>query len=494
MSVTPFSSRRTLVPTSFKSDIPPRSVKRSRNLDICAKLTTIQEGRKDVIGLSLNKPITIGRNPDRCSYVVADTSVSGVHCTIFAVRSQHGGVIVSCQDISKNGIFLNAQRIKKTSVILMDNDLLKLPDSITFMCTHVWKDSVPVDRFSVVDPPPQALRRSTHKHIGRYTVSGQCLGSGSFATVHLAFSSHRRCQVACKSITIKSKKDSEKELDQVMKETRILMGLNHPNINRIYDSEEDPDSKYFHIFLQLCTGGDLFTYINSYGERYERMEEQEVKYIMYQLLLGLKYLHSQHISHRDLKPENILLYAPGPYPRIQIADFGLARPKAWQETFNVCGTVSYLPPEGVLALDQKHLGYVGMPSDCWSAGIILYIMLSGSHPFDYDAPCDSRASRILHSVGSEYHSEESELLANCFRSEAQLKERIIDGQVEFHPSIWHDLHEAKTLILLLLIHDPLKRAKVADALKSLWITKDLNMLENAYRARITASISPAEKL
>ena len=59
------------------------------------------------------------------------------------------------------------------------------------------------------------------------------------------------------------------------------------------------------------------------------------------------------------KPENILLYSPGPYPRIQIADFGLARPNAHQETLNVCGTVSYLPPEGILALDYKHLGYVG---------------------------------------------------------------------------------------------------------------------------------------
>ena len=71
-----------------------------------------------------------------------------------------------------------------------------------------------------------------------------------------------------------------------------------------------------------------------------------------------------------------MLCTPGPYPRVQIADFGLARDKAYQETRNVCGTVSYLPPEGVLALDKKELGYLGMPSDCWSAGVILYIMLS----------------------------------------------------------------------------------------------------------------------
>jgi len=68
--------------------------------------------------------------------------------------------------------------------------------------------------------------------------------------------------------------------------------------------------------------------------------------------------------------------SPGPYPCIQIADFGLARPQGYQETLNVCGTVSYLPPEGILALDNKHLGYVGMSADCWSAGVILFVMLS----------------------------------------------------------------------------------------------------------------------
>lgn len=76
------------------------------------------------------------------------------------------------------------------------------------------------------------------------------------------------------------------------------------------------------------------------------------------------------------KPENLLLYCPGPYPRILIADFGLARPNAYQETLNVCGTVQYLPPEGILAMDNRRLGYVGMPADCWSAGVILFVMLT----------------------------------------------------------------------------------------------------------------------
>lgn len=82
------------------------------------------------------------------------------------------------------------------------------------------------------------------------------------------------------------------------------------------------------------------------------------------------------------QPENILLHSPGPYPHIQIADFGLARPRAYEETLHVCGTISYLPPEGVRALENKHLGYVGMPADCWSAGIVIFAMLTYAISFE----------------------------------------------------------------------------------------------------------------
>jgi len=68
-------------------------------------------------------------------------------------------------------------------------------------------------------------------------------------------------------------------------------------------------------------------------------------------------LDPQIADTTGLQPENILLYRPGPYPRILIADFGLAQPDSYQEIFNVSGTVPYLPPEAILALDNKHLGY-----------------------------------------------------------------------------------------------------------------------------------------
>ena len=161
---------------------------------------------------------------------------------------------------------------------------------------------------------------------------------------------------------------------------------------------------------------------------------------MFQILNGLKYLHDRLISHRGMtffpthwievmityftfrykglfhllnilllltfsKPENILLCSPGAYPKVQIADFGLARPKAYQETMNVCGTVAYLPPEGILALDRSDLGYVGMPADCWSAGIILYSMLTcvNSQNFFPIGIAESYINRWLFFKGEHIH-------------------------------------------------------------------------------------------
>ncbi|TFK77273.1 kinase-like protein [Pluteus cervinus] len=421
--------------------------------------------------LSLNKPAIIGRNPDLCSYMVAGNQVSGIHCKIYAARSPTGGIVVSCQDLSRNGILLNGQPIRKTAVILLDGDVFELPDSQAFTCVHLRKQ--PREKQTIFDatPPPDRAQKT----VGRYIVTSQCLGTGSFATVHLAMDPSKHRQVACKSIKIKR----HTEIPQVMKEVRILMTLRHPNINQIYDMEDQ--KQFIHIFLQLCTGGDLFSYITSHTASHGSLCEAEAKYTMFQLLQGLQYLHSKMISHRDLKPENILLYTPEPYPRILIADFGLARPNAYQETFNVCGTVSYLPPEGVMALDNKHLGYVGMPADCWSAGVILYVMLCGAHPFDNEPdPTQSWVSHIQESKGTQYSQKYCQI-------EDKLKERIVDGSVMFSRQLWDNLYEAKSLVRKLLVHDPQHRATVYSALASSWIVSELAELEELYQSRVADS-------
>ncbi|KAJ7071203.1 kinase-like protein [Mycena amicta] len=449
---------------------------------ICAKLVklvTCNNGRREAIVLRVDKPVRVGRHPGS-DYILTSPFNSLHHCTLFAVPSQNGGVIVSCQDYSRNGILLNGYRIvEKSSVILMNGDKLQLPDGQIFVCHHIWKDRR--ERIDLFEPTPPILQPAKMMQISNFLISSQKLGSGSFATVHLAFDTSNDSiyrQVACK--TIRKKKGCD--MRQVFKEISILHELDHPNINKILATEQD--GEFMFIFLQLCTGGDLFTYITTNVEKNRRLCEAESKFIMYQILVGLHYLHTRSIAHRDLKPENILLYAPGPYPRIVIADFGLARPHSYEETLNVCGTVSYLPPEGIAALDQGHLTYTGMPSDCWSAGVILYIMICSSHPFDND--CSSFDSSLdWHSHMRASHA--SHVSENYHLTERRLKERILRGVIDYLPYYWKDLPDAKELVSNLLVHDYSQRATVKDALHSFWIMSECELLKQTYEQRCSLS-------
>ncbi|KAJ7794209.1 kinase-like domain-containing protein, partial [Mycena olivaceomarginata] len=147
----------------------------------------------------------------------------------------------------------------------------------------------------------------------------------------------------------------------------------HPNIIQFYDMAHNED--YFLLFFQL-QHASLRQYIDSHI----LLHELEAKCIMWQILHGIRYLHSLDIAHCDLKPENILLTfaSSRPYPAICIADFDMA---FYENTINdeypgVCGTISYLPPEAILALDYKDLTYRRKSADRWSAGVVLFILLS----------------------------------------------------------------------------------------------------------------------
>ncbi|KAN0100468.1 kinase-like protein [Tylopilus felleus] len=475
------------------------SVATSSSPDVCASLlTTTSDGRTEALVLSIGNPITIGRNPKLCSYVIPDIVVSSLHCKIYAqvqiyyrilytslllssVRSGVGGIIISCQDLSTNGILINGHKIRKTSSILMHGDTLKIPASQSFQCV-LNSRHLPATRPHNVLSQPHAF-----KDLGRYRITSHCLGTGSYASVHLALDTSAHRQVACKIIRRKGGNDLKKET----KEATLLTSLHHPNINRVYAF--DYDSQFLYIMLQLSTGGDLFTYITNHPRH--RLCEGEAKYITYQMFKGLQYLHDKMISHRGKlalasspsSPENILLHSPGPYPHIQIADFGLARPRAYEETLHVCGTISYLPPEGVRALENKHLGYVGMPADCWSAGIVIFAMLTGSHPFDYGDPRDLRDDDAIPSVQDSKIKDNEDLMGfsqHSYMQDELTKQRILDGTIYFCEHIWASLRNAKNLVNHLLIPDPKKRATVYAALKSFWITSDLADLERAYRERI----------
>ncbi|KIK07472.1 hypothetical protein K443DRAFT_87075, partial [Laccaria amethystina LaAM-08-1] len=113
---------------------------------------------------------------------------------------------------------------------------------------------------------------------------------------------------------------------------------------------------------------------------------------------------------------------------------------------------------------------------------------SGSHPFDTE-PVTTQSSNWLSyaaaSDGNQNYSQFSD--GNGSHTDSKLKERIVDGEVEFCHIPWHDLPDAKALVKSLLVHNPLQRATVRDALKSRWIDSEIEDLDALYRTRIEVS-------
>ena len=137
------------------------------------------------------------------------------------------------------------------------------------------------------------------------------------------------------------------------------------------------------IIMEYAAGGDLsgqFSKDNESGN----LVEHHVKIQFYQIAHAVAFLHSKNVCHRDLKLENILLLESGPTCRIKVTDFGLS--KKWSsinilETF--VGTPNYMAHEVIQGAGEPlwNIRPYSCKSDCWSLGVILYVLLSGRQPF-----------------------------------------------------------------------------------------------------------------
>ncbi|CAF2175964.1 hypothetical protein HID58_026696 [Brassica napus] len=204
--------------------------------------------------------------------------------------------------------------------------------------------------------------------VGDYEL-GRRLGSGSFAVVWLAKHRSSGLEVAIKEID--KKKLNPKVRDSLLKEISILRTIDHPNIIRLHEAIETGDRIF--LVLEYCSGGDLAEYINLHG----KVSEPVAKHFMRQLALGLQALQEKHCIHRDLKPQNLLLSSKEVTPLLKIGDFGFARsltPEAMAETF--CGSPLYMAPE--IIRNRKY----DAKADLWSAGAILFQLVTGKPPFD----------------------------------------------------------------------------------------------------------------
>lgn len=197
------------------------------------------------------------------------------------------------------------------------------------------------------------------------------IGEGGMANVYLAHDKILDRDVAIKVLR-GDLENNEKFIRRFQREAKSVSDLSHPNIVEVYDVGEEDGQHY--IVMEYIDGKTLKQLIQKRGA----LTVTEVIDIMSQLTDGLAQAHDAYIIHRDIKPQNIMILDNG---MIKITDFGIAMSmNATQltQTNSVMGSVHYLPPE------QASGKGATTKSDIYSAGILMYELLTGSVPFKGD--------------------------------------------------------------------------------------------------------------
>ncbi|XP_034719273.1 calcium/calmodulin-dependent protein kinase type 1D isoform X3 [Etheostoma cragini] len=266
----------------------------------------------------------------------------------------------------------------------------------------------------------------------------EVLGTGAFSEVVLAQEKLTGRMFAVKCIPKKALKGKESSIEN---EIAVLRKIKHENIVALEDIHESPDHLY--LIMQLVSGGELFDRIVEKGF----YTEKDASTLIRQVLDAVNYLHKMGIVHRDLKPENLLYFNPQDESKIMISDFGLSKMEGSGDVMSTaCGTPGYVAPE---VLAQKPYSKA---VDCWSIGVIAYILLCGYPPF-YD------------------------------ENDSKLFEQILKADYEFDAPYWDDISDsAKDFIGSLMEKDPAKRFTCDQALRHPWIAGDTALCKNIHES------------
>jgi eukaryotic-like serine/threonine-protein kinase len=207
---------------------------------------------------------------------------------------------------------------------------------------------------------------------GRYAVTAR-IARGGMATVYLAMDTRLDREVALKVMHAELARDDD-FVRRFIGEAKSVARLSHQNVVAVFD--QGADGSLLYLAMEYVPGRTLKEMLNDSG----RLPPAAALEIMTGVLGGLAAAHASGIVHRDVKPENVLLTADG---RIKVADFGLARAltaAGHTRTGLLIGTVAYVPPEQVTG------NSTGPRADVYSAGVMLFEMLTGRVPFTGDTP------------------------------------------------------------------------------------------------------------
>ncbi|KAL4087718.1 hypothetical protein PRIC1_013606 [Phytophthora ramorum] len=234
---------------------------------------------------------------------------------------------------------------------------------------------------------PRPLQLDGQLRKGPYTISKE-LGSGLHGRVLLAFDDRLQRDVAVKlpaALTVDSLANEsvdvralELQVTSIVHECNAMSRVRHPNVLQIdrLVSGTKRNCDYVALVTEFAPNGDLFDLLEAGGA----LPEPLVKVYACQLLRALEACHANGVVHRDVKPENLLLDVNY---QLKLADFGVAALAPLgadaSDLFSrdESGTAMYMAPE----VRSKVL-YRGAPVDIWSAGVVLFILLTGLPPFN----------------------------------------------------------------------------------------------------------------
>lgn len=275
-----------------------------------------------------------------------------------------------------------------------------------------------------------AILGKAYEDVRAHYSLGKELGRGQFGVTYLCTEIRTGKQYACKSIS-KKKLVTKGDKDDMRREVQIMQHLSgQPNIVEFKGAYEDANSVY--LVMELCAGGELFDRIIAKGHYSERAAASLCRSIV-------NVVHTCHfmgVMHRDLKPENFLLSDKTENAALKATDFGLSvfieEGRVYKD---LVGSAYYVAPE---VLGRKY----GKEADVWSAGVMLYILLSGVPPF-------------------------------WAETERGIFNAILKGELDFQTKPWPSISSiAKDLVRGMLAPDPKRRLTAAQVLEHPWMRED----------------------
>lgn len=253
----------------------------------------------------------------------------------------------------------------------------------------------------------------------------ETIGEGHYAVVKLARHVFTGEKVAVKVID-KMKLDAATRI-QMMQEVRLMKLVQHPYVVRLYEVIDTQTKLY--LVLEFADGGDMYDHIMKHEGG---LEERTARKYFKQIVTAIQYCHKLHVVHRDLKPENVVFFEK--QGMVKLTDFGFSNKfDPGQRLQTSCGSLAYSAPE-ILLGDS----YDAPAVDIWSLGVILYMLVCGTAPFQ--------------------EANDSETLT-----------MIMDCKYSF-PS--HITQQCKSLISRMLQREPEVRASLEDIVQDSWLFEE----------------------